>query len=102
MIEEIARMIFQGIYEAHSFCKANPDCYMPDKWEDLTKEVKQNYLSEALIIHQKYIDAGWVKLADNQELPKECQECAVYRSHTGGARELRTPKDGEVWKRVKK
>jgi len=50
-------------------------------------------------IHQKYIDDGYVQLADNQELP-ELTKFGVEKLASVYQKELTLPRDGEVWKKV--
>jgi len=45
--EEIAKGRFKLALEIHDFAVKHPDCYMPRSWDELPRDVQENYLQGA-------------------------------------------------------
>ena len=44
--DKAAKRLFKNAYDMHSFCKANPECFMHPDWDRQSLKVKQNYLND--------------------------------------------------------
>lgn len=70
MIEEAAKRLYEIAYRVREFAIKHPNSYMPDKWDDLTDEIKANYYEEAQQISRLFNLTEEVKVDKIEDVKK--------------------------------